>query len=137
MHRLLAVSLFIALLAFGIPALAQEHGGSAAATGETAAHGSEHAAAPHGPEWVQQKVKVCAGCHGKHGASPTTPMFPIIAGQYESYLFHALKAYRDGTRSSAIMAAQVQGLTNAQLEALAEYFASQESPLYTPTLERE
>lgn len=123
MHRFLAVFSFIALVAAAAPALAQEHG--------------EHAAAPHGPEWIQQKVKVCASCHGKYGASPTSPRFPIIAGQYESYLFHALKAYRDGGRSNPIMAAQVKGMTNAQLHALAEYFSAQESRLYTPTMDRD
>lgn len=121
MHRFLAVLLFIALIAVGAPVLAQEH---------------DEGAAPHGPEWVQQKVKVCESCHGKNGAAPTAPMFPIIAGQYESYLLHALKSYRNGERSNPIMHAQVANLTNAQLAALAEYFSNQESSLYTPTLER-
>lgn len=121
MQRLVAVFAFIALIAFGAPALAQEHG---------------DAAAPHGSEWLQQKIKVCASCHGKTGASPTTPNFPIIAGQYESYLFHALKSYRNGERKNPIMSAQVANMTNAQLRALAAWFAKQESPLYTPTLER-
>lgn len=121
MHRSLALFLFITLIAAGVPALAQEHA---------------EKAAPHGPEWVQQKVKVCASCHGKKGASPTSSKFPIIAGQYESYLFHALKSYRDGERKNAIMSAQVGKMTNAQLQALAAYFSEQESKLYTPTIDR-
>lgn len=119
MHRFVAILSLVALALVSTPVLAQEHGESA----------------PHGPEWVQQKVKVCASCHGQHGVS-TVPTFPIIAGQYESYLFHALQAYRDGERQNPIMAAQVGSMTNAQLHALAAYFSQQETPLYTPTMER-
>lgn len=118
MHRFLTVFAFVALAFAGTSALAQEHG----------------AAAPHGPQWVQQKIQVCQTCHGKNGVS-TTPNFPTIAGQYESYLYHALKAYRDGGRKNAIMAGQVRGMTDAQLEALAAYFSRQESPLYTPSVD--
>jgi len=88
----------------------------------------------HDQQWVQQKVQVCATCHGKNGVS-TTATFPTLAGQYESYLFHALKSYQNGERKNAIMPAQVSGLTDAQLHALATYFSQQESPLYTPSLD--
>lgn len=118
MHRFVSILSFVALALAGSTVLAQEH----------------EAPAPHDQAWVQQKIQVCATCHGENGVS-TTPTFPIIAGQYESYLLHALKAYRDGTRESAIMAGQVANMTNAQLQALAEYFSQQESPLYTPTID--
>lgn len=120
MHRFLAVFSFIALVVAGAPAFAQEDGG---------------AAAKHGPEWVQQKIQTCQGCHGKNGVS-SAPTFPTIAGQYESYLLHALTAYRDGDRTNPIMAPQVAGLTDAQLKALARYFSEQDTPLYTPELNR-
>lgn len=120
MHRFLVIFSFIALVVVGAPALAQEDGG---------------AAAPHDSEWVQQKILTCQGCHGENGVS-TAPTFPTIAGQYDSYLFHALKAYRDGGRSNPIMAPQVAGLTDAQLHALASYFSEQDTPLYTPKLNR-
>src|SRR5699024_4501606 len=107
---------FLAVTAVSAPALAQEHG----------------AVAPHDAQWVQQKVQVCASCHGKNGVS-TNPAFPTIAGQYESYLYHSLKSYKDGTRKNAIMGAQVGSLTDGQLRALAAHFAQQESPLHTPS----
>lgn len=118
MHRFVSILSLVALALVGTTALAQEH----------------DAAAPHDQAWVQQKVQVCAACHGKNGVS-TTPTFPIIAGQYESYLLHALKAYRDGGRSNPIMGGQVGNMTDAQLQALATYFSQQETPLYTPTLD--
>jgi len=119
MHRFLTVFTFLAVAAVAAPALAQEqeHGG---------------AAAPHDAQWVQQKVQVCASCHGKNGVS-TNPAFPTIAGQYQSYLYHALESYKNGSRKNPIMGAQVGSLTDAQLQALAAYFSQQKSPLYTPS----
>lgn len=115
MHRFFTVFSFAALLLISSVALAQD------------------AAAPHDQDWVQQKVQVCSTCHGDKGVS-TTATFPTLAGQYESYLYHALKAYQTGDRKNAIMPAQVNGLTDAQLHALASYFSQQESPLYTPSI---
>lgn len=82
--------------------------------------------------WVENKIQTCAGCHGKTGVS-RSDNFPVLAGQYQDYLVHSLKAYRDGGRDNGIMAGQVQGMTDAQFEALADYYSRQESPLHTPT----
>ena len=89
---------------------------------------------PAGSDWVSQTAQTCASCHGKKGVSQTEN-FPILAGQYQDYLLHSLKAYRDGERKNAIMSGQVQGMSDDQLKALARYYSRQESPLYTPTVE--
>lgn len=89
--------------------------------------------APHDAAWVQEKAKLCASCHGEGGVSQQ-PTFPTIAGQYEDYLVHSMKEYRDGRRKNAIMGSQAQGLSNAQIKALAKFYAKQESPLYVPAL---
>lgn len=72
----------------------------------------------------------CAACHGADGNS-TIPTNPILAGQYESYLVQALKAYRSGDRQSAIMSGFAATLTDQQIADLAAYFSSQESALQT------
>lgn len=95
--------------------------------------GNNKANAPHDAAWVQDKTKTCAGCHGENGVSKTSN-FPSLAGQYENYMVHALKAYRDGDRTNPIMGAQAKGLTDAQIKALAKYYSSQDSVLYTPSL---
>jgi len=87
------------------------------------------AAAPATPE----KVTVCAACHGADGKA-TQPIYPNLAGQYANYLEHSLKEYRAGNRKNAIMGAQAAGLSDAEIRALAEYFAAQRSPLYTPSV---
>ena len=86
---------------------------------------------PAGNDWVSQTTQTCASCHGKNGVSQTAN-FPVLAGQYQDYLLHSLKAYRDGDRNNAIMGGQVQGMSDAQLKALARYYSEQDSPLHTP-----
>jgi len=122
LQKLLWVPAALALLAVSNASLA-----------ESKDKGHTQGDAPHDSAWVQEKTKVCAGCHGANGVSET-PNFPTIAGQYENYLAHSLKGYRDGERGNAIMASQATGLTDAQIKALAKYYAKQESPLYTPAL---
>lgn len=70
------------------------------------------------------KSAVCAACHGADGNSPT-PAFPKLAGQNDDYLAHALKAYRDKTRSNAIMNGQAASLSDQDIADLSAYFASQ------------
>lgn len=74
------------------------------------------------------KEKGCAGCHGEDGNS-VTPTFPILAGQYEDYLIHALKQYRDGERKIATMAGFSAGLSNQDILDVAAWYASNESKL--------
>jgi len=73
---------------------------------------------------------VCAACHGADGNS-AIPTNPVLAGQYESYLVHALKAYRSGARQNAIMSGFATSLSDQQIADLAAYFSSQESALQT------
>lgn len=84
---------------------------------------------------IKQLTATCAACHGEGGLKPILPSYPIIGGQYETYLLHSLKGYRSGERSNAIMAGQAAGLNDAQIKALAHYYANQDGPLYTPRIE--
>lgn len=72
----------------------------------------------------EEKAQVCAACHGEGGNS-TLPINPKLAGQYASYLEHALRSYRDGGRKNPIMAAQVGSLSDEDIADLAAYFAEQ------------
>jgi cytochrome c553 len=82
------------------------------------------------------KAAACFACHGEGGRS-TNSMYPILAGQYPSYIEHALTEYKAGTqgkRQNLIMAGQAAALTKEDIKAVAQYFGAQESPLYTPTV---
>lgn len=83
------------------------------------------------------EAKGCIGCHGKDGngvvlaTGKTDPQYPVLAGQYASYIEFALKAYRGGTRKNVIMAGFAEKLTDAEIKALAHFVASQPSKLHT------
>jgi cytochrome c len=74
------------------------------------------------------KEITCRVCHGASGAAPIAPNYPKLNGQNKVYLVSSLKAYRDGQRKgglAGVMAAQAAQLSDADIEALAAYYASQ------------
>lgn len=82
----------------------------------------------------EQKSATCAACHGAQGVSQI-PSNPILAGQYASYIEHALKSYRSGSRENAIMAGFATQLTDQDIADLAAYFSSLPGPLQTAPIE--
>jgi cytochrome c553 len=86
----------------------------------------EHAAESHGPAApvnAEELSKTCAACHGADGNETLGGTFPRIAGQYESYLDHAIKEYRSGRRENAIMGAQAANLSDEDIAALAAWYS--------------
>ncbi len=77
------------------------------------------------------KTAACQACHGKNGIG-VQPMWPTLAGQHESYLEHALKQYRDGDRKNALMMPMAMNLTDADIKALAAYYAGLKGLETTP-----
>ena len=72
----------------------------------------------------KQKAVVCAACHGADGNKTLDNTYPKLAGQYPDYLLKALKDYKSGKRANAVMAGQVQALSDADMANLAVYFGS-------------
>ncbi len=66
----------------------------------------------------------CAACHGADG-NRTVAGAPRLAGLSADYLVRQARHFADGSRPSATMAALVSGLTDDQLQAIAEHYASQ------------
>ena len=71
-----------------------------------------------------EEANSCVGCHGADGYS-MIPTFPKIAGQYQDYLYHALKAYKNGERNNAIMNGISSTLNEKQMKKLSKYYSSQ------------
>lgn len=72
-----------------------------------------------------EEANSCVGCHGADGNS-MIPTIPKIAGQYQDYLYHALKAYKNGDRNNAIMSGISSTLNEKQMKKLSKYFSSQQ-----------
>ena len=66
----------------------------------------------------------CAQCHGADGNSGD-PQFPKLAGQSPAYLYRQLRAFRNGTRKSGVMAAIAADLTAADMANAASFFGKQ------------
>lgn len=80
----------------------------------------------------------CASCHGADAKTSVMPAYPILAGQHEDFLRHALRSYKRGAagapasaniRKNAIMGAMVAQLSNTDIINIAAWLASQPSPL--------
>ena len=71
------------------------------------------------------KTVACASCHGVDGNS-VNPMFPRLAGQHAVYLAKAMRAYKNGARSNALMPlALFESLSDTDIDDIAAYFSAQ------------
>jgi cytochrome c553 len=72
--------------------------------------------------WTQERVQLCAACHGQDGNS-TNPQIPSIAGQPKLFLENQLILFREELRRSDQMAPVVKGLKDAEIVKLAQHFS--------------
>ena len=69
------------------------------------------------------KSQMCATCHGPLGIS-NMPDAPHLAGQPRIYLVEQMKAFRSGKRAHEVMNVVARPLTDADIEALADWYTS-------------
>ena len=68
----------------------------------------------------------CAICHGTEGrpAAKDSPLIPL-AGLPRDHIATQMRAFRDGKRPATVMHQIAKGYTDAQIDALAGWFAAQ------------
>ena len=76
------------------------------------------------PAAGQNKSAVCQACHGVNGVS-LQPIYPNLAGQHQDYLIKTLEGFRDGSRRNAIMNGFAANLTDADIDDITAWYASQ------------
>jgi cytochrome c553 len=105
-------------------------------------NGKPFAAAPEQPAAAHPDVAAllakgaCLSCHGANFSKPIDGSYPKIAGQYNDYLYVALKAYKtEGNplvgRSNAIMGGMVKQFSLVELKAISNYIGSLPGELKT------
>lgn len=67
-------------------------------------------------------IQACAACHGKDGLG-TNKLIPNLAGQKQTYLLSALRAYKSGTRKDSRMNAMLRDVGDEQLSELAAHYS--------------
>jgi cytochrome c553 len=76
---------------------------------------------------LQDKIAQCVACHGEDGRSQD-PKVPHIGGQPKLFVMYQLFYYREGRRKSPEMNLVAKGLSDAELEAVAEHVAKLPGP---------
>ncbi|MBI5716258.1 MAG: c-type cytochrome [Burkholderiales bacterium] len=119
-----------------LSAFYEKHGASSVKTVADAAP-----AAPPADVAALLTKGACASCHGANFNKPIDGAYPKIAGQYNDYLFAALRAYgTDGNpnvgRTNPVMGAQVRQFKRAELKAMADYLSTLAGDMHTVPLNR-
>ena len=80
------------------------------------------------PADAAEALQACFACHGADGMGKSDPMIPVIAGMPAAHIEEAIYAYIDGARQcirEPRMCETVAALSEPEVSAAAEYFASQ------------
>jgi cytochrome c553 len=83
------------------------------------------------PEAGRRKAEVCASCHGPDGNS-TNPAIPSLAGQPPLYTYYQLLQFREAQRVDPQMSPFAVGLSDADMQDMAAYYAGQ-TPVAPPS----
>jgi cytochrome c553 len=76
---------------------------------------------------VEDKVQVCAGCHGENG-KPVDKAIPNIWGQQAGYIYIQLRDFKRGDRKSEIMQPIASSFERNDMLAIADYFSKKPWP---------
>ena len=71
---------------------------------------------------LQDKIAQCAACHGEYGRSQD-PKIPHIGGQPKLFVMYQLFFYREGRRKNPEMHLIAKGMSDGELDAIAEHVA--------------
>jgi sulfide dehydrogenase cytochrome subunit len=74
-------------------------------------------------------ANACAGCHGTNGASVGMAT-PNLAAQSKKSFVESMKEFKAGTRPATIMGRLAKGYSDAEIEAMADFFAGQKPGTY-------
>jgi cytochrome subunit of sulfide dehydrogenase len=69
-------------------------------------------------------ASACAICHGTNGKAVTKDVVRL-AGLPREHIAAQMRAFRDGTRPATVMHQIAKGYTDAQIDAMAAWFAAQ------------
>ena len=77
-------------------------------------------------EALNQRVTaaMCANCHGTDGRTVEGSAIPSLVGMPKDYMLLQMKAFKDGSRPATVMHQITKGLTDAQVNTIANYYAN-------------
>lgn len=88
--------------------------------------GASHAAAQGSdPNLARNLAATCANCHGTNGVSQGGT--DSLAGVSKDDLVRKMQEYRAGTKPGTVMPQLAKGYTDAQIELIGSWFATQKA----------
>lgn len=78
---------------------------------------------------------VCVACHGNNGYGISAD-YPTLAGQYQDYLEQTLRDYKNGKRKNAVMAGIMTSVKEADIPAMAAFYAKQKGLCGTDEIQK-
>ena len=76
---------------------------------------------------IEEKVQICASCHGDDG-KPIDKAIPAIWGQQQGYIYIQLRDFKRGDRRNDIMQPIASPMERDDMLAIAEYFSKKRWP---------
>jgi len=76
---------------------------------------------------IEEKVQICASCHGDDG-KPIDKSIPAIWGQQQGYIYIQLRDFKRGDRKNDIMQPIASSMERDDMLAIAEYFSKKRWP---------
>ena len=67
---------------------------------------------------------MCANCHGTDGRTTEGSAIPSLVGMPKEYHVLQMQAFKNGTRPATVMHQITKGLTDAQIDTIASYYAT-------------
>ena len=67
---------------------------------------------------------MCANCHGTEGRTVEGSAIPSLVGMPKDYMILQMKAFKYGSRPATVMHQITKGLTDAQIDTIANYYAA-------------
>lgn len=73
---------------------------------------------------MRSLAATCANCHGTDGRTTEGSAIPSLVGMPKSYMVMQMKAFKQGTRPATVMHQITKGITDEQIDSIANYFAA-------------
>ena len=69
----------------------------------------------------EKSVPACAACHGPKGEGNPTSVYPVLGGQYSSYISKNVHDFKAGERHNEVMQAVANRLSDDEINAVADF----------------
>ncbi len=119
-----ALAMFVVMAHAQAPSTPPASAPAAPAAAPAAPPAPQFAASNLTPKGVRSMAATCSACHGTNGQSVGGAVVGL-AGMNKEYFVTQMKLFKDGKREATLMHQIAKGYTDAEIAAMADFFAAQ------------